>query len=246
MLSGLDLFFAVAIVFVGATVMGTVSFGLGLVVTPVLLLFLDAQSVVVIVNSLIAILLSMVLVQTRKHLQLKVVWGLVLGGLAAVPLGVLALDQAGPTILRVTIAVVILLLGVITLLNVRLPLAGHRHSGAGFGFFTSLAVSTLSIGGPLVAIYAIAQRWPPQMVRASLALFFMVADVAAFILYYYAGLVDRDTVANIGILIPSLLAGFGLAMFLAPRMDAQRFRYAVIGVIMVGGGVLLVREMVRL
>ncbi|MDP6226618.1 MAG: hypothetical protein QF714_02765, partial [Dehalococcoidia bacterium] len=81
MLSGLELLIALAIVTLGALVMGTVSFGLGLVVAPVLLLFVAPQSVVVIVNTLIGILLVAVLIQTRRHLDLKVVWRMTLGGL---------------------------------------------------------------------------------------------------------------------------------------------------------------------
>jgi len=50
LLSGLELIIVMVAVFVGATVMGTVSFGMGLVVAPVLLLFLAPQSAVVVVN----------------------------------------------------------------------------------------------------------------------------------------------------------------------------------------------------
>ena len=72
--------------FVGATVMGTVSFGLGLVVSPILLLFVaPPQSTVVMVNSLIAILVFIVLVQTRSHFDLRLIAGTALGGLVGVP-----------------------------------------------------------------------------------------------------------------------------------------------------------------
>ncbi len=246
LLSGQELLIALVIVFVGATLTGTDSYGLGLVVAPVLLLFVDAQSAVVIVNSLMAILLSLVLLQTRRHLSLRMVRGMALGGLAAVPIGVLALDQASPATLRITVALVILGLGLLTLLNVRLPLAEHRLSGPAFGFLTSLSVTTLSIGGPLAAIYVIAQRWPPQAMRASLAFFALLSGILAFILYIWVGLVHRETVANIGILLPGLLAGFGLAAILAPRLEARVFRYVVLAVIMAGGMVLLGRELVRL
>ena len=47
MLAELELLFALIAVTAGAVVMGTVSFGFGLVVSPFLLLFLDAQPTVV-------------------------------------------------------------------------------------------------------------------------------------------------------------------------------------------------------
>ena len=246
MLSGLELVAALAIVFVGATVMGTVSFGLGLVVSPILLLFVAPQSTVVVVNSLTAILLFIVLIHARSHFDLRLIAGTALGGLVAVPIGVLLLDSASPATLRFVIAVVILCLAPLAIANVQLPLAQRRLTGPVIGFLTSLSVTTLTIGGPLVAIYVLARRWPPQVMRASLAFYFLVANILAFGLYTQAGLVDWDTMANIGMLIPSLLLGFGLATLLVRRMDARFFRYAAVTVIIVGGTVLLGREIARL
>jgi|GEM_PF-224896 len=246
LLSGLELLIALVIVTIGALVMGTVSFGLGLVVAPVLLLFVDPQSVVVIVNTIIAVLLLAVLLQTRRHLDLKLVWGMTLGGLVAVPIGVLALDSASPATLRITIALVILGLAPLTLWNIQLPFFHSRHSAPFVGFLTSLSVATLSIGGPLAAIYVIAQRWPPQVIRATLASYFLLNNIFAFALYARAGLVHRDTIANIGILLPGVLVGFGLATLVVRRMDAQVFRYVALAVIVVGGVLLLGRELTGL
>jgi len=222
--------------------MGTVSFGLGLVVAPILLLFVAPQSTVVMVNSLIAILLLIVLINTRSHFDLRLIAGTAVGGLVAVPIGVLALDTASPAILRIAIGVVILCLAPLAITNVELPLAQRRITGPVVGFLTSLSVTTLSIGGPLVAIYVLARRWPPQVMRASLAFYFLVADILAFVLYAQAGMVDRDTLANIGLLIPSVLLGFGLATLLVRRMDTRVFRYVAATVIIVGGTVLLGRD----
>ena len=60
MLTGLELLIALLAVVVGATIMGTVSFGMGLVVAPVLLLFLDPKAAIVTVNAIIPILLLFV------------------------------------------------------------------------------------------------------------------------------------------------------------------------------------------
>ena len=123
MLAGSELIIALFIVFLGAVVMGTVSFGLGLVVAPVLLFFLVPQQAVITVNGIIAILVLFIVVQTRQYLDLRLVGGMVLGGLAAVPIGVFFLGSANPTVLRLTIAAVILVLGGISLFNIQLPLA---------------------------------------------------------------------------------------------------------------------------
>ena len=242
MVTGLELFFSILIVTAAATVIGTVGFGFGLVAVPVFLLYLEPQQAVVVSNSLIGIMMAMVLVRTWRHLKLRVSIGLVLGGMAATPVGVLALNSASPSALRITIAIVIISLGLFSLSRVQLPFVQRRPAGPIFGFLTSLAVTTIGIGGPLGAIYAIAQRWRAETVRAVLALFFLTSDIVAFALYAATGLVGRDTLANIGVMIPGLLFGFGLAAMLVNRINERIFRHAVIAVIVVAGSVMLVRE----
>ena len=156
------------------------------------------------------------------------------------------MNSADPGTLKIIIAVVILILGLLSLANIRLPFAQRRLSGPAFGFATSLAVTSISIGGPLAAIYAIAQRWDPQAVRASLALLFLTVNSVAFALYSATGLVDRDTLANIGVLAPGLLVGFAVAVLVVGRLDERAFRYVAVAVILAGGSVLLGREVAGL
>ena len=68
MLSGYELVFSLLIIVAASTVIGTVGFGFSLVAAPVLLLYLEPQQVVVVANSLIALLMIMVLSRTWKNL----------------------------------------------------------------------------------------------------------------------------------------------------------------------------------
>lgn len=242
MLTGYELFFCILIVIAASTVLGTVGFGFGLVSAPVLLVYLEPQQAVVVINCLIGLMLVMVLVRTWRQLELRSSLGLVLGGVVATPIGVLALNAASPSVLRITIAIVIIFLGLLSLKNVQLPFAENKMAGPLFGFLTSLAVTTIAIGGPLGAIYAISQKWKPDTVRAALALLFLASDAVAFVLYWATGLVHRDTLLNIGLLIPGLIIGLGLTSVLVTRINDHLFRHAVIAVIVIAGSVMLIRE----
>jgi uncharacterized membrane protein YfcA len=70
----------------------------------------------------------------------------------------------------------------------------------------------------------------------------LASDVVAFPLYAATGLVGRDTLANIGVMIPGLIVGFVLARLLVHRINERIFRYVVVAVIVVAGSVTLVRE----
>lgn len=243
MVTGFELFFGLLIVVAAATVIGTVGFGFGLVAIPVLLLYLEPQQTVVVSNSLIGIIMAMVLMRTWRHLKLRASIGLVIGGVAATPVGVLVLNSASPGALRMTIAIVIIFLGLLSLSKIQLPFAQRRLAGATFGFLTSLANTTIGIGGPLGAIYSMAQGWKAETVRAVLALFFLTSDIVAFVLYAATGLVGRDTLANIGVMTPGLFVGFVVSSLLANRINERVFRYAVVVVIVVAGSMTLLREL---
>ena len=153
-MSGPELLIVLAAIVVGATIMGVLGFGFALVATPVMLLFVEPKSAVVTINAVTSITALLVLFQTRRHLKLRLAGGMSLGGLLAVPLGVLALDSADSTVLRMIVAVIVLVLAVLLVSNVTLPFSKNPVSGPVLGFLAALAVTTLSVGGPLVALDA--------------------------------------------------------------------------------------------
>ena len=242
MLTGAELVVAIVMVTLGSVVLGTVSFGLGMVASPALLLLLGAKPTIVLVNSMIAINLSLVLLRTWRHIDFRVSRGLILGGLAGAPLGVFVLNVAEPGLLRIIIGVVIVALGLLNLRENPLPIVTFPGSGLFYGFITCLAVTAISIGGPLGGVYAIAQRWPTQTIRAALAAMFVSSSGMAVVLYAFTGLYDRDTLVNLGMLTPGLLLGVGIASLLVGRLNERAFRYVVIALVVAGGGMLLARE----
>ena len=238
-----ELVFALLIAFAASVVLGTVGFGFGLVSSPPMLLFLEAKTTIVIVNSLTAIMAGLILLSTWRHLDLRRSKGLIIGGLAGTPVGVFLLNVAEPGSLRIVIGVVIVVMGLLSLREIRLPYATFPGSGLCFGFITTFAVTAITIGGLIAGVYAIAQRWPAQTVRASLATTFLISGAAQVALYAYTGLYSRGTVTMVALLVPALLVGFGVACLLVGRLNERAFRYVVIALIVVGGSILLVREL---
>ena len=243
MLTGIELAIAIVIVTVGGVVLGTVSFGLGSVASPLLLLLIGAKPTVVIINIFIVVQLSLVLSTTWRHIDLRLTKWMILGGIAAAPLGVFVLNVTAPSVLRIAIGVVIVVMGLLSLRESRLPIATFPGSGIAYGFATCLTTTAISIGGPLGGIYAVAQRWPPPTARAALAVMFSVSSLLAVVLFAFTGLYTRDTLINAGLLLPGLLAGFGIAQLLVGRLNQQAFRRVVIVLVVLAGSVLLGREL---
>ena len=246
MLAGWELAMGLAAVLLGALALGTVGFGMGLVMAPVMLLLVPPQPAVVIINFLVVVVTALTLAQTWRHLRLRAAWPFVVAGMPPVPVGVLLLDAANPTALRLVIGALILALGVMSLFRLRLPGARGRWAGPAVGFLTTLSTTTLSIGGLLAGLYAMEQDWTPAGIRATLALYFLLAGLLGCALYAGVGLAGRETLYNVGILLPALFVGAAAAGLLARRMSRRVFRYVALFIIIGGSVVVLGRELLRL
>ena len=246
MLSGWELGVALLIVLGAATLMGLVSFGFGMVTSPILLLLIVPQSVVIAINSLSALTLSLVLFQTRREIPVAGTLPLAISGLAAVPLGVFILSSVSPGPLRVAIATIILCLAVPSALNLQRPLPQVKLVAPVIGFLGAMLVTGLGVGIPLVALFLVNQRWPGRTIRASIALYYLLVATEAIALYTVTGLFTVERAWLVLELAPAVLIGFVLATRLVRRMDDRVLRHVVLGVIIVASVTLLGRELIRL
>ena len=245
MLAGWELAIGLAALLLGSFVFSAVGFGMALAMAPILLLILEPRQVVVLANSMIVLATVLILAQTWRHYRWRESWLFVAAGLPPVPLGVILLSATAPTILRTAIVGLILVIAILSLFNVRLPGARTREGAVGFGFTTTLLTTTLSIGGFLAGIYAIEQEWTREQMRATLAVYFLLAGALGLVLYAAAGLIPRETAYNIGVGTPAVVVGAIAGGWLARRMSLRVFRYAVLFVIIGGCAALLGREAMR-
>ena len=246
MLAGWELMIGLAALLLGSFVFSAVGFGMALAMAPILLLILAPQEVVVLANTMIVLATLLILAQTWRHFHWRQSWLFIIAGLPPVPLGVFLLNTAAPALLRMAIVALILAIAVLSLFNVRVPAARTRWAAVGFGFTTTLLTTTLSIGGPLAGIYAIEQDWPREQMRATLAVYFLLAGVLGLALYVAVGLVPTQMAYNIGVGAPVVLVGATAGGWVARRMSLRVFRYAVLFVIIGGSATLLARELARL
>lgn len=246
LLSTPELVAAMAIVLVASTIMGLTSFGMGMVISPILLLLIEPQSVVTTINALSALVLVPVLLQTRGYVAVRRVLPLAVAGLLAVPVGVLILSSASPGTLRITIAAVILALAIPSAFNLGRPLPRPEIFGPMIGFLGAMLVTGFGVGTPLVALFFVNQRWTGGELRASVAIYYMAVTLGALILYSATGLFTVDQLVLAASLAPAVPVGFGLAAVLMRRINDRMLRQTVVVVIIVASLGLLGREIAGL
>ncbi len=243
MLTGIELIISLVVVFLGSITAGTVAFGMGLVIAPVLLLFLPPQTAVVLVKTLNSIVLLMVLIQARNNIRLHVIKWMVLGGVIAVPFGVFILSYGDPGVLKIIISVLVLLLAILTFFEVSLPFANRKHTGLVVGFLTSMSNTAFSVGGPLAVLYIIDQKGDDNMIRANLALYFFITYIFALTLYAIVGIVDIQMIRNTLIYFPIALIGFICAIFLKKLINKNTFRLVAVIISIIGSVSILFNEL---
>jgi len=242
--SELEVLFIIPVILIGTLVTGLAGFGMGMVVSPFLLLVLEPKQVVVIITTLSFINVAIIGFKGRKNINIGELYPLVLPGLIGVPVGVLALAIISPRYLRIAIAAIILLLSAISLFRKKIPLSKLSLVTVIIGFSSAMLVTGLGVGIPLVAWYLYNQGQSGTVLRLNTAVYYLVVALGAIVIYGFAGLYTADLLLLSLVLLPVSLLGFKLGSKLAGIIGANKLRSVVLSVIIMSGLVMLIREVV--
>ena len=238
--------FAAAVLFVGSAVLSTIGFGIGMTTIPALLFAYDAQTAVVVVNTVSIALFVLIVHRNRAELPFRRVLPWSLSGLIAVPVGALALRDADAAALKIAITALTIALTAVAASNARIPVPSGGFAGVVVGFAVSVTLNALGIGGPLMALYVFAQRWGRNSARAALSLYFLFVESAGVAAYAVVGLLTWERALIILIALPGVIAGFALGSRLANRMSDAVFRRVTVAAILTMCALSLAREIAAL
>ncbi|MDZ4675170.1 MAG: sulfite exporter TauE/SafE family protein [Gemmatimonadota bacterium] len=219
----------------GALVQGLIGFGLGLLAVPFLVL-LDPTLVPGPILFASGVLSILMLIRERHAIRRRnLAWSLVgrVGGtaLAAVVLLIVPGDRLG------------LLFGFLILVGTGLTASGlhivmNPATLTGAGFASGFMATTVSIGGPPMALLYHRQDGP--ILRGTLSAFFVVGTVISLTaLHFVDRFAWRELVLGVG-LFPGIILGFAISTQLTRRIDGRMLRPAILGVCAITGLVVLI------
>lgn len=148
-------------------------FGTGLVAMPFLLKVIDVNLATPLISLISIITNATLTVYYRRAFNLKVVSGLLVASLPAIPLGVLALQIVDEKLMLISMGVVIVSYALYSLFELRLPEINSPQWAYPFGLLSGLLTGAYNIGGPPVIIYADCCRWEPERFKSNLQGFFL-------------------------------------------------------------------------
>ncbi len=232
--------------FLGCTVYSATGFGIAMTAMPISLLAIgDPQTAVVVVNTGGVAAGVLIAIQARKDIPYREIVPIATAGALGVPFGVMILKFADPSIIRIGIVVLILVLAALSLKEFEgeIPYAGVLGIVAGFAVGASL--TAFAVGGPLIVLFLLARNLGRRSVRGAMALFLLVIAGIGVVAYAATGLYSAERLTLVAIvLIPSFI-GFALGGLLIQRMNEQIFRYVVLGIIGLSSMAVLVPEVLK-
>jgi uncharacterized membrane protein YfcA len=222
---------------VGAFVQAVVGLGIGLVSAPVIAL--AAPSYVPVLPLWLALLVTALMVAGER---LHVDWSAIAWALPArIPgtaLGVWLVSAFTETQIGVALAVMVLLAVVVSTHAVVIPVNPVTLSTA--GFVAGASGTATSIGGPPIAL--LFQRHAPEVVRATLSVFFFAGVVFSISGLAVTGSLDAEASEVALVLAPVVVLGFLLGRSARDRVPRSAFRAAVLAICAASALALLVRS----
>jgi uncharacterized protein len=238
--------YVLVVIFVATLVRSTFGFGEALIAVPLLALRLPvniAAPLAVLVSTVIA---AVVVVQDKRHVELRSAIGLILSALPGIPLGVLLLARGNEHVVKSILGILIIGFSIYSLTARATHHLPEDHPGwlLGCGFLSGVLGGAYGMNGPPLAIYGALRRWNPQRFRATLQGYFLPASLAGLIGYAALGLWRGVLTRYFLLSLPAVAAAILLGRVINQGMKgAGFFRFVYVGLIAVGG-VLLIQAMI--
>jgi uncharacterized membrane protein YfcA len=225
------------IVLAAALTAGLTGFGFNLVSVPLLALYLDPRSAVV-VSLLLGVVASGMLLlspDTRALIEGRLTLLLFGFSLLGLPIGVLLFSTVSPNALKVAIGLITLVYGLPLLWSHRFRITAHAYVGAAAGLAGGILASSTGLSGPPAIVFVHAQRLQPARLRATLAAYVFLVTVMSLPLLMVTGSVNQGRVVAALPLIPAVVIGVLIGRALFTKVAAHLFEKLVIAALVVMG-----------
>jgi uncharacterized membrane protein YfcA len=234
-----ELVLAILLVAIGATLQGSIGFGFALLSAP-FLEWINPRLVPGPLVLVVTVLLVLTALRERQAVDFRGIGWVLAGRVPGTVLGALALTGLTGRALTVALGMLVLLAVGLSLLNVNLPRRPPLLVFA--GIVSGVMGTTAALGGPAVAI--LYQRERPELMRSTLATYFLVGALLSLPALAYVGRLGQQEVELAVLLLPGILLGFVASNRTGRYLDGSRTRALVLLVAGLAGAVGVVRGLV--
>jgi uncharacterized membrane protein YfcA len=230
---------AAAAAFAGAAVQSATGFGFALILGPALFAVLGPEEAVSALLVLGLLLNVLVLADGRRaHVDWRTLAPALAAALPGLAAGTVVLTALPKSALQAAVGVAVIVAALVQMWGrpAREPRPSSFGGACAVGLTSGVLTTSTSVSGPPLVLWFEAQGLRPAEMRTSLAVCFLALNLAGAVALLVAG--GTGTLAGAGLLVPLLglvLAGHVLGTHAFRRLNPERFRAAVLGLVLVAG-----------
>jgi uncharacterized membrane protein YfcA len=226
---------AIIVILMAGFVQGVTSFGFALISMPLLTKFIPLQQVVPIVVVLSLLTNVAILINARRHVDLKKIWILILSSIAAAPVGTYLLLYVDANILKIGTGVLIVLFALALIRGFSIPVRNEKAAFIPVGLTSGLLNGSISMSGPPVALFLSNQGADKQTFRANITAYGIILNVITVCTYIFTGLLNTQVVTYISWMIPAMVIGVLLGIWAVKRINEVTFKRMALWLIIISG-----------
>lgn len=224
-------------------IQGLSGFGSVLVALPLLVMFLDLKMAVPLVSIWGMTINAILLVQLREHLRRKHILPLTLAAIPGIPLGVYVLKNADVRVLEM------LLGGLLLLFSLYFVWSGGKTRKLSTswlyaaGFCSGCLGGSLAMSGPPVIVYTALQPWDKDEIKSTLTGYFFLSGLVIIAAQITSGLMTAAVFTGSLFSIPFIFLGVAGGSVIYRRLQTDRYRQVVVGLITLLGLVTVIKAL---
>ena len=234
------LIFAAIIVLLAAFVRSASGFGYALLATPMLMLVMDAKSVVVLNTVLGLVANVIVLYHLRRHIDFRRAALIGLGAVAGIPPGAYLLSSLDSSVIKLAIAIVVIPFSFILLTDHSHRFQRDTLGCVVAGFFSGATGASTGFGGPPVVLFLLNQGMVKERFIGTLAAYFSFRTIVTLGAFSSLGIVTTDILIQAVVLLPALWLGSYIGVKMVPRINTVLFKRIVSAIVTVTALIIIV------
>ena len=193
-LSSLNIIFIIIVVFVASIVRGFNAFGFSAICISGISFILPAIEIVPIILILEVLISIFMIPYIWSKIDWSFVFKLLIGIIIGSPIGLYLLKYLSSEITHLFICLIIIFFSILLMKGYSNQKINNDKSKIFTGIISGILNGLTTLGGMPVALFLLVTSIQPVIIRGSLAALFFLTDFYAFILSFFAGIVDFTTI----------------------------------------------------
>jgi hypothetical protein len=202
---------------------------------PFLSLFFLPREVVPVTLILGTILNIAILVQSYRHVRLRLVVPMTIASAIAIPLGTLLLLWLPAYGIRIFMGIVIIPFALAMMIGWSMKIENETAASIPVGFLSGILNGSVTMSGPPVILFLQNQGLGKDSFRASLVAFFLATNVVTFVPFLVGGLFTAESLNLSALFLPAVAAGLAGGVFLAKRLPEGSFKKVALLLLVAAG-----------